>query len=352
MSKIDLELQLSSYDYPLPAGLIAKRPVAVRDESRLLVYDRKTEMVTHTKFSDLPTFLPRKSLLVLNRSRVFPCRLIGQKSSGARYELLLLSPTGRKGDDSSTIVPALIRSARRKREGEQVLLEEGGVATILERREDGTFLVEINQYPLIDYLKRVGRVPIPPYIRAGESDLQDQTDYQTVYAKEVGSVAAPTAGLHFTPELLERVESETAGIASVTLHVGVGTFAPVNQEIITDHQMHQEHFWVDQENLAKITAADNNIVAVGTTSLRVLESLKRLDSSIAADHLYSTDIFLYPGQQIESISGLVTNFHLPKSTLLMLVSALVGRERCLELYQEAIDHSYRFFSYGDAMYIR
>ncbi|MBT3235804.1 MAG: tRNA preQ1(34) S-adenosylmethionine ribosyltransferase-isomerase QueA [Bdellovibrionales bacterium] len=353
MLQSDIELKLSSYDYHLPSELIAARPVAVRDQSRLLVYDRKTQMVTHTHFDQLSTYIPRGDLLVLNQSRVFPCRLIGHKSTGARYELFLLNPKGRRGErDGTTVVPAMIRSARRKRVGEQILLAQGGKAEILESRQDGTFLIEINQEPLLDYLNQVGQVPIPPYIRAGESDARDRSDYQTVYAKELGSVAAPTAGLHFTPSLLDSLKSKEIGCAAVTLHVGMGTFAPVTTTNITEHQMHQERFWIDQENLDKIMNVKRGIVAVGTTSLRVLESIARATNATNPDQLYATDIFIYPGQKINTTSGLITNFHLPKSTLLMLVSALIGRERCLELYQEAIKNNYRFFSYGDAMYIR
>ena len=344
MSEIDLTL--SNYDFDLPSELIAERPVAGRHHSKLLVYKVKSDEIIHDEFINMPSYLPKESLLVVNQSKVFPCRLFGQKPTGGKCEIFVLDIQA----DESGLREVLIKTTSKKRIDQTFHFEEGLVATLKEIR-DGRFFVTFNIDDLESYLFSHGKVPIPPYIRNGESDDQDSKDYQTVYAKESGSVAAPTAGLHFTKDVFKSLEDKSIGRAEVTLHVGLGTFAPVKTDHLKDHKMHTEQYFVDRENLEKIQR-NKNIFAVGTTSLRVLESAHDGKSiSLTPDKLYDTSIFLHPGVEVQSISGLITNFHLPKSTLLMLVSSLIGREKTLELYDIAIKNQYRFFSYGDAMLI-
>lgn len=349
MKENSLDLQLDSYNYDLPASSIADRPSPGRHTSKLLVYKAKSQQIIHATFSDLPQYLSADTTLVMNRSKVFPCRLVGHKASGGKAEVFILSLEAKNG-----IYPCLVKMSRKKRLGDKIFFEgnlEGEIATIGEKDEEGLFGVRFNTSSLEVILQEVGKIPIPPYIRGGESDSKDLEDYQTVYSKEVGSVAAPTAGLHFTPELLKTLEEKGVTRAEVTLHVGMGTFAPVKTDNILEHRMHSERYFVDQDNLNKIKKASKR-VAVGTTSLRVLESsIGEGDFPLEADKLYQTEIFIYPGKEVRSISGLITNFHLPKSTLLMLVSSLIGREKCLELYRLAVSEGYRFFSYGDAMLI-
>lgn len=333
--------QLSSYFYDLPPELIADRPVPDRHSSRLLVYNEATGEVTHSTFRNLPDFLPDHSTIVFNRSKVFPCRLFGKKITGGEAEVFLLTVTPVNGT-----YEALIRTSGKKKVGDTLLFGEL-TARIEKINDNSTFQVSFNvgTDELISALERIGKVPIPPYIRDGESDEQDKREYQTVYAKETGSVAAPTAGLHFSQELLKTLEEKGHTLASVTLHVGMGTFAKVKTENILEHKMHEEVYTIDSENLSKIKNAKFTI-AVGTTSLRTLESYAR--SGNASD---ATSIFLHPGIDVKSVDALITNFHLPESTLLMLVSSLIGREKTLELYEIAVKEKYRFFSYGDGMLI-
>ncbi len=339
------DLKLSAYDYQLPEHYIADRPRDCRSSAKLLVYQVTENRVIHTTFSELANFLPANSLLVLNDSKVFKARLLGQKSTGAKIELFILSlqPT------ANNEIHVLIKSARKKRVGDHLLFI-GSEAVITRCCDDGTFYVKFNlsNDRLSEYLEEVGKIPIPPYIRDGESDQQDEQDYQTTYAKNSGSVACPTAGLHFDEELFAKLASKGIESTYVTLHVGLGTFLPVKEENILAHKMHKEEFSISQETLHKLKNA-KFITAVGTISLRVLESI--YGKSIEADRFYTTDIFLYPGVEVKSIDALITNFHLPKSTLLMLVSSLIGREKTLELYELAKEHNYRFFSYGDGMLI-
>ena len=347
MTQIDKELKLESYFFELPKERIAARPAKRRHDSKLLVYDVLSNKTTHTTFLNLDRFLPDESLIVFNQSKVFPCRLLGKKSSGGKAEIFILDP-----EISDKTYKALVKTTSKKLIGDKFYFDFNITATIDKLFSDGTFGIRFNEK--LDYvLGKIGKMPIPPYIRGGEADNQDLVDYQTIYAKEVGSVAAPTAGLHFTPEVFEKLNKKNINKAFVTLHVGLGTFAPVKSESITDHKMHEEVYLVDKPNLELINRSKFRI-AVGTTSLRVLESanntsLNQLDI-IPGDYM-KTDIFLHPGKHVSSIQALITNFHLPKSTLLMLVSSIVGREKTLELYQEAIDNKYRFFSYGDAMLI-
>lgn len=342
------DFELNSYDFDLPGELIADRPVSDRHSSKLLVYDEMTDTITHSTFSQIGDFLPPHATLVFNRSKVFPCRLIGKKKTGGVCEVFILSLVPEEDSYRS-----LIRTTGKKKIGDEFDFGELK-ARVSELNTDGTFQVKFNvsesEFPIL--LERIGKIPIPPYIRNGESDDTDKKTYQTVYAEEVGSVAAPTAGLHFSQELLEKLKNQGMNLATVTLHVGMGTFAPVKAQNILDHQMHEESFIIDPENLKKIQEAKFR-VAVGTTSLRTLESSWE-NGNVRFEHFpqsKGTSIFLHPGKKIHSIQGLVTNFHLPKSSLLMLVSSLIGREKTLELYRVAIKEKYRFFSYGDGMLI-
>jgi len=338
------DLLLSSYHFDLPVELIAQRPAV---ESRLLVYKVQTNEVIHDHFKNIGNYLSPETLLVFNRSKVFPSRLIGKKESGGKAELFLLSTTSNEG-----IYPALIKTTSKKKIGDQYFFSSKVKATLVCVYSDGTFGVSFNVEDVTSFFMEHAKIPIPPYIRNGESDELDRINYQTSYAKEVGSVAAPTAGLHFTKELLKKLDDIKIKTAFVTLHVGLGTFKPVVTTSIKDHLMHSENFFFDNINNEIINQArteKKKIFAVGTTSLRVLESSFKKD--LPPNKIFSTNIFLHPGVDIKSVDGLVTNFHLPESTLLMLVSSMIGREKALELYSIAIKERYRFFSYGDGMLI-
>ena len=331
---------LSSYDYSLPKELIAQRPLPNREQSRLLIYDAQTEAIHHRHFYDLPECIPSDALMVFNRSKVFPCRIEGDKC-----EILLLSLK-----EESDSWRCLIRSSKKKKLGHQYNLKGNKTARIERINGDGTFQISFapdNRPPL-----EQASVPIPPYIRQGRGDTRDEQDYQTCYAREIGSVAAPTAGLHFESKTLQALKEKGVESAEVVLHIGPGTFALVKTEDIRNHSMHTEEFLIDKENGAKIERAkraQKKIFAVGTTSLRVLESI--YNQAIQPDVFHSTDLYLYPGTPVKSIHGLITNFHRPCSSLIMLVSALIGRDKLLQLYSTAIEQKYRFFSYGDAMLI-
>ncbi len=342
------DFELKSYDFDLPSELIADRPVPDRHSSKLMVYDEARDQVIHSTFSEIQEFLPKNTTLVFNRSRVFPCRLIGNKVSGGEVEVFILSLLHQ--DD---LYPAMIRASGKRKAGE--VFNFGDLSAKLERViGDGTFSVSFNKSheQLLNILETIGKIPIPPYIRNGESDDLDKKNYQTVFAKEAGSVAAPTAGLHFSEELLNKLKSFGLKMGTVTLHVGAGTFSPVKSAHILDHKMHEEFFTIDEENLKIIREAQFR-VAVGTTTLRSLESSwsnGNIEFSKPGE-MKSTSIFLHPGKEVHSIDALVTNFHLPQSSLIMLVSSLIGREKTLSLYQTAIENKYRFFSYGDGMLI-
>lgn len=342
------DFDLKSYDFDLPPELIADRPVPDRHSSRLLVYDEATDTITHSTYAEIEKFIPAHSTFVFNRSKVFPCRLIGNKPSGGEAEVFILSLIAQEG-----LYPAMVRASGKRKEGDTFLFGDL-VAKISKVNGDGTFGVSFNldHDELIMELENIGKIPIPPYIRKGESDEQDKKTYQTVYAKESGSVAAPTAGLHFSEKLLSDLTAHGHTLATVVLHVGAGTFAPVKSENILEHKMHEEFFTIDQENLLRIQNAKFRI-AVGTTTLRTLESSWK-DGNVQFENpgtLKGTSIFLYPGKPVHSIDAMVTNFHLPQSSLIMLVSALIGREKALEIYKIAIENRYRFFSYGDGMLI-
>ncbi|OUR97303.1 tRNA preQ1(34) S-adenosylmethionine ribosyltransferase-isomerase QueA [Halobacteriovorax marinus] len=340
------DLLLSKYDFDLPKELIATRPVAGRHHSKLLVYKVKSNEVIHDEFRNISNYIPKSSLLVVNQSKVFPCRLMGTKSTGGKCEIFILDIE----KNAEGLREVLIKTTSKKRLEQEFFFEDGLVAK-LKKIEEGQFFVEFNLDDLGSYLESHGKIPIPPYIRNGQSDEQDKSDYQTVFAKDTGSVAAPTAGLHFTEDVFADLRAKEIERAEVTLHVGLGTFAPVKTDNLKDHNMHTERYFVDVENLKKLKS-HKSIFAVGTTSLRVLESCHDgSDFVIEPNVIKETNIFLHPGVEVKSISGLLTNFHLPKSTLLMLVSSLIGREKTLELYKTAIENEYRFFSYGDAMLI-
>jgi S-adenosylmethionine:tRNA ribosyltransferase-isomerase len=350
-------MRLSELDYDLPAELVAQVPVEPRDASRLLLLPRAGGEARHLRFSDLPELLAPGDLLVLNDSRVLPARLVGRKASGGRVELLLVEPVddgapgaaGRPAGAGS-LWRAMGQASKPIRPGAR--LELGGLAAVVERVEGEGFLEVRFALPpgaLEEALERVGRVPLPPYVRR-EPSPADRERYQTVVAREPGSVAAPTAGLHFTPELLGRLAARGVERTAVTLHVGPGTFLPVRAERLEDHRMHAER-WRVPEGAARAFAAararGGRVVAVGTTVVRVLESAAA-DGELRAG-AGRTDVFLRPGHRFRAVDGLVTNFHLPRSTLLALVCAFGGTARVLEAYRGAVAARYRFFSYGDAM---
>ncbi len=345
---------LTSYTYHLPDELIAARPLSKRDDSRLLVYNQQANSINHKQFFDLCEVLPANSLLVLNESLVFPSRIFAKKISGGKAEFMILSLI----PSSEGSYKVMIGCSRKKHIGDRFLLPNSVEAIITGINCDGTFFARFENLSmgLEEYLKEHGNIPIPTYIRDGVSDCSDKEQYQTVFAKNIGSVAAPTAGLHFTKELLDSLLKKNIDISYVTLHVGMGTFAPVKSENILDHKMHHEEFFIDSNNWKKILLAKQSgkkIFCVGTTALRTLESIWQniTIEKFEANKVYQTDIFLYPGKEILSIDGLITNFHLPKSTLLMLVSSIIGREKLLQIYEQAIKERYRFYSYGDAMLI-
>lgn len=343
-------MHINDFDYYLPEEQIAQHPADKRDQSRLLVVDRNTDKLEHRHFYDILEYLNPGDCLIMNNSKVIPARLFGVKEiTGAKVEFLLIK---RIKDD---IWEAMVRPGKKLHVGDRVSFAEDGElsAKIIEHGEGGTRIVSFEyEGDFHELLDRIGKIPLPPYIER-DSDEEDKERYQTVYCKEEGSVAAPTAGLHFTEELMEKVRQKGVKIAYVTLHVGIGTFRPVKCETIEEHKMHFEEYEIDEENAAIINEtkiAGGRIISVGTTSTRTVESAATADGTVIAGR-GNTDIFIYPGYQFKVIDSLITNFHLPKSTLLMLVSALYNRENILAVYKEAVEQKYRFFSYGDAMLI-
>ncbi len=341
-------MQLEDFNYDLPEELIAQTPLSQRDASRLLVLDKKTGETSHHVFSDILDYMEEGDTLVLNDTKVLPARLIGIKEdTKAVIEILLLK------DLQSDTWEALVKPAKRVHVGTIISFGNGELkAKCIEEKEEGIRKFSlIYQGILVEILEKLGTMPLPPYIH---EKLEDQSRYQTVYAKNLGSSAAPTAGLHFTKELLEKIKAKKVHVVSVTLHVGLGTFRPVQVENILDHHMHTEYYEMSQETADILTQTKENhkkIIAVGTTSVRTLESVIEKYGHFQACS-GETNIFIYPGYKFQAIDSLITNFHLPKSTLLMLVSALAGRENILKAYQEAIQKKYRFFSFGDSMLIK
>ena len=340
-------MKTSDFYYDLPQELIAQTPLDKRDSSRLMTLDRMTGETAHHHFYELPEFLNPGDCLILNDSRVLPARLLGQRlPGGGACEVLLLIDRGEKTWE------CLVRPGRKMRTGAKLSFGNGELtAEVVGEVEGGNRLVRFDYEGIfLEVLEHLGKMPLPPYIK---EELQDQERYQTVYSKVLGSAAAPTAGLHFTPELLEKIAAKGVGIGYVTLHVGLGTFRPVKEEEITDHEMHSEYCAISQETADLINRTKANggrCICVGTTSCRTLESWAAEDGHMEPKAGW-TNIYIYPGYKFKVMDGLVTNFHLPESTLIMLVSAFAGREHVLAAYRKAVEEKYRFFSFGDAMFI-
>ncbi len=339
-------MNVSDFYYDLPEELIAQTPIEKRDESRLMVLNRANQTIEHKTFKDIIDYLEPGDCLVRNNTKVIPARLYGKKATGAKIEFLLLNRI--EGD----IWECIVRPGHKLKPGTEVEFGDGILkARVLDVMEGGTRKVEFKYEGIFnEILDKIGLMPLPPYIH---ESLKDNDRYQTVYAKYEGSAAAPTAGLHFTPELFEKIKAKGIDVANVTLHVGIGTFRPVKVENVEEHHMHSEHFYIKQEDADKINNAKKNgkrVIAVGTTSCRVLETIAD-ENGIVKPTEGDTQIFIYPGYKYKCLDGLVTNFHLPESTLIMLVSALAGRDYIMKAYNEAVKERYRFFSFGDAMLI-
>ena len=342
-------MKTSDFDFQLPDELIAQTPLEQRDASRLLVLDKGSGATRHMHFYDLPTLLRPGDCLILNDSRVLPARLLGHREpGGGAVEVLLLVDRGEK------VWECLVRPGRKLKPGTRLSFGDGLLkAEVLSVEEGGNRLIRFSYegesiYPV---LEQIGNMPLPPYITA---KLEDNERYQTVYSHELGSAAAPTAGLHFTNELLDKIRAKGVNIATVTLHVGLGTFRPVKEDEITEHKMHSEHYYLPQETADLINQTKANgkrVIAVGTTSCRTLETLGTKQGLPLHEEEGYTDIFIYPGYQFKVLDGLITNFHLPESTLIMLVSAFAGYEHTMAAYDLAVREKYRFFSFGDAMLI-
>ncbi len=339
-------MKKSDFDFYLPQELIAQTPLEKRDSSRLLLLDKETGETAHKHFFELPDYLNENDCLVLNNSRVLPARLIGARESGGAVELVLLRDLGEGRWE------CLSRPGRKTKPGTHLTFGNGELSAEVESVvEGGNRIVRFDfEGIFLEVLERLGKMPLPPYIK---EELNDPERYQTVYSRELGSAAAPTAGLHFTPELLKKISDKGVKICYVTLHVGLGTFRPVKEDDIEQHEMHSEFCIIPEETAQIVSETKKNggrIVAVGTTSCRTLESFADHDGSLKPCSGW-TDIFIYPGYQFKCVDALVTNFHLPESTLIMLVSALAGREHVLNAYRIAVEERYRFFSFGDAMFI-
>ena len=336
-------MKVTDFDYELPEELIAQTPIEKRDESRLMVLDRKEQTIEHKHFKDLEP----GDVLVRNNTKVIPARLYGKKETGAKVEFLLLN------NMEKDIWECIVRPGNKLHIGAKVIFGDGLLkAEVLDTMPGGTRKVEFHYEGIFnEILDKIGLMPLPPYIH---ESLKENDRYQTVYAKYEGSAAAPTAGLHFTPELLKKIEEKGIDIANVTLHVGIGTFRPVKEDTVEAHQMHSEHFYIKEEDCEKINKAKKSghrVIAVGTTSCRVLETIAD-DNGYVKPTEGDTQIFIYPGYKFRCLDALITNFHLPQSTLVMLVSALAGKDYIMKAYKEAVKQKYRFFSFGDAMLIK
>ena len=355
-------MKVNDFDYELPVELIAQNPLKERDSCKLMVLNREKNTIEHKQFSDILDYFKPGDCLVLNDSRVIPARLFGtKKDTGAKIEFLLIKPINRE-NDGRTLWESMVRPGRRLKIGDTVVFSDEEnkrlSAEIIDYGEDGTRLVSFDYDGIfIERLEEIGTMPLPPYIERPATE-DDREDYQTVYNKIEGSVAAPTAGLHFTKELLKNCEEKGVRLAYLTLHVGIGTFRPVKVDTIEDHHMHFEEYSIGEDTASIINKTINEggrVISIGTTSTRTLESAAVFDEEsgkwLIEAGSGSTDIFIYPGYDFKIVDSLVTNFHLPKSTLIMLVSALYDREHILEAYKEAVEEKYRFFSYGDAMII-
>ncbi|HIJ94600.1 MAG TPA: tRNA preQ1(34) S-adenosylmethionine ribosyltransferase-isomerase QueA [Desulfuromonadales bacterium] len=339
---------VKDFSFDLPLELIARHPVAERDGSRLMLLDRQAGSIAEDSFRALAGYLRSGDLLVMNDTRVIPARLFGRKPSGGKVEIFLL----RRREGNAEQWECLLKASKKFQSGQDILLESGMSAVVLSRAADNWLIEFSGTEPFESWLEREGHIPLPPYLQ--RSDIQsDRERYQTVMAREPGAVAAPTAGLHITPELLAVLASQGVETAYLTLHTGLGTFQPVRVERVVDHQIHRECFRIPQETalaIAKTKHSGGRVIAVGTTTARTLEYSSQKHGSVVAE-AGEADIFIYPGYQFKVVDALITNFHLPESTLLMLVSAFAGREYVLEAYREAISRGFRFYSYGDAMFI-
>lgn len=341
-------MEISLFGYNLPTKLIAQKPSVPRDHSRLLIYDKKRNKVRHEHFYNLPKYLNKNDVLVFNNTKVFPARIIGNKSTGGQVEVLLLRMMNNGNWE------AMVRS-RKPKPGLKLRFKRGLVGVLVERLSEKTWRIKFNfeNDKFLAILDKIGQPPIPPYIHVGDPQSKKlKEQYQTVYAEHLGSAAAPTAGLHFTKKLLTKIKKLGCQIEFVTLHVGLGTFEPVNTENIEEYKIHEEWASIDKKTRNRLLEAKKHgrrIVAVGTTSVRTLEHF--YCSNNQSKQTDNVNIFIYPGYKFKFIDAMITNFHLPKSTLLMLVSAFIGRKKTLELYQKAIRLKYRFFSFGDAMFI-
>ena len=348
----------SAFSFELPQELIAQTPIEHREQSRLLCLDKNSGETSHRRFFELPKLLRNGDCLVLNDSRVLPARLLGSKETGGAAEIVLLREVAQNAANPGSAIgggcvwECLVRPGRKIRTGTKLLFGNRELTAIVTSETDGGNRLIKFEYDgvFLELLERLGKMPLPPYIR---EELKDSERYQTVYSRVSGSAAAPTAGLHFTNELLGEITARGVEVCYITLHVGLGTFRPVKADIIEDHKMHSEFFIISDETAETVNRTRNNggrVIAVGTTSCRTLESCSDESGTVRA-FSGSTDIFIYPGYRYKCIDGLVTNFHLPESTLIMLVSALAGRDNILRAYNEAIRERYRFFSFGDAMLI-
>ena len=337
-------MKKSDFKYLLPEALIAQKPLAERDGSRLLCMDRNTSVTIDRQFSDFIDLINERDVLVFNDTKVIPARLFGNKQSGGKVEILI----ERILDDYHAI--AHVKASKSPKPGTLIKLDKG-FQCLVQGRVDDLFLLEFDDFKVLELLDQIGHIPLPPYITRAD-DESDLTRYQTVFAKESGAVAAPTAGLHFDLAMMNKIKAKGAQIVFVTLHVGSGTFQPVRVEDLSDHIMHKEFFAVNQETVDAVKLArarGGRVVAIGTTSVRALESASK--SGVLVAGFGDTDLFITPGYQFNSVDAILTNFHLPESTLLMLVSAFAGYQSIMGAYNHAIDHSYRFFSYGDAMFL-
>jgi len=338
-------VKTDDFDYNLPIELIAQSPLEKRDSSRLLVLDKKTGDISHHHFTDIIDYLEKDDILVVNDTKVIPARLYGIKEeTNAMIELLLLK------EQQNDVWECLSRPAKRVKVGTIVTFGDGKLkAKCIEEKEEGIRIFQLlYDGILFEILSELGEMPLPPYIH---EKLENKDRYNTVYAKEEGSAAAPTAGLHFTPELLEKIKEKGIIVVPITLHVGLGTFRPVSVEDVTKHKMHSEFYMMSKETAEILNHHKKRIIAVGTTTTRTLETIRSLYDEFKECSGW-TDIFIYPGFKFKAIDGLITNFHLPKSTLLMLVSALAGKENIMKAYKEAVVQEYRFFSFGDSMFIK
>lgn len=340
-------MKVSDFNYELPKELIAQHPYDKRDEARLMVLDKRNQSIEHKVFKDIIDYLNPGDCLVINNTKVIPARLYGKKDTGANVEFLLLKRI------ENDIWEAMVRPGQKLKSGSKVVFGDGLLkATVLEVLENGNRKVEFEYEGIFnEILDQIGLMPLPPYIT--EATREDNEKYQTVYAKYDGSAAAPTAGLHFTESLLEKIKEKGIEIANVTLHVGIGTFRPVKVENVEEHEMHSEHYYIKKEDAEKINFAKrtgHKVISVGTTSCRVLESVAD-ENGMVKETEGDTSIFIYPGYKFKCIDSLITNFHLPESTLIMLVSSLAGKDFIMRAYEEAVKQRYKFFSFGDAMLI-